>query len=254
MIEKTKVCTQCNTEKLLSRFHRQKTGRFGVNSVCKLCRKEWGETNKNKIKIYAKAYCKVNRGKLRAYSKAYCETNRDKLRVRGRAYYNANKDKARAYRKANKEKKEAYLKANKNKISAQHKIYHEGNKEKRNAFLKEKRKTDLKFKLNGNISEAIRKSLKGNKKGVHWEGLVGYTIEKLKKYLERQFVNGMSWLNYGKWHIDHKIPISVFNFTDPKHSDFKRCWALKNLQPLWAHDNSVKHNKITNHFQPSLLI
>jgi len=54
------------------------------------------------------------------------------------------------------------------------------------------------------------------------------------KNILKTFEPWMSWKNYGKdgWEIDHKIPISVFNFTKPEHRDFKRCWALKNLQPL----------------------
>ena len=64
----------------------------------------------------------------------------------------------------------------------------------------------------------------------------------------------MIWGNYGDWHIDHKIPISAFNFTKPEHEDFKRCWALSNLQPLWAKDNISKNAKLEKHFQPSLAI
>lgn len=69
-------------------------------------------------------------------------------------------------------------------------------------------------------------------------------------------IDGMTWGNYGinGWTIDHKIPISVFNFTSSDHEDFKRCWALSNLQPLWAYDNISKGAKLTKHFQPSLLI
>ena len=64
----------------------------------------------------------------------------------------------------------------------------------------------------------------------------------------------MSWENYGDWHVDHKIPLKVFNFTEAEHVDFKKAWALKNLQPLWAKDNFEKNAKLTKHFQPSLLI
>ena len=32
-------------------------------------------------------------------------------------------------------------------------------------------------------------------------------IETFKKYIEQQFTEGMSWENYGEWHIDHKIPL-----------------------------------------------
>jgi hypothetical protein len=65
----------------------------------------------------------------------------------------------------------------------------------------------------------------------------------------------MSWENHGTvWHIDHIIPKSVFNYTDAEHIDFKRCWALKNLQPLWAGENMSKGDSLVKPFQPSLAI
>ncbi len=105
--------------------------------------------------------------------------------------------------------------------------------------------------LSMNISTAIWASLKGNKGG-HWETLVGYNLEQLKKHLEKQFQPGMTWDNYGEWHIDHKIPKSVFNFSKPEHMDFKRCWALKNLQPMWKNENLSKYNKLSIQFQPNM--
>jgi len=113
-------------------------------------------------------------------------------------------------------------------------------------------KKTIRCRLNQSIKGSIWKSLKSNKAGRPWESLVGYTVVQLKKHLERLFVEGMAWDNYGKWHIDHKIPKSVFNFSKPEDLDFKRCWALENLQPLWARDNINKRDKLTNHFQPSL--
>jgi 5-methylcytosine-specific restriction endonuclease McrA len=64
----------------------------------------------------------------------------------------------------------------------------------------------------------------------------------------------MTWGNYGRhgWHIDHRIPISAFNFKAPTDIDFKKCWALSNLQPLWSHENQKKYNKLLKPFQPSL--
>jgi hypothetical protein len=56
----------------------------------------------------------------------------------------------------------------------------------------------------------------------------------------------------GKIHIDHIIPISVHNFEFPTDIDFKKCWALANLQPMWAMENIIKSNKLSNPFQPSL--
>ena len=125
-------------------------------------------------------------------------------------------------------------------------------KDRRNAIERHAAKTDPKFKLNRNMRRAIHFSLKGNKNGHSWQTLVGYSLEQLKRRLKRQFQPGMTWDNYGEWHIDHKIPISAFNFTKPEHDDFKRCWALKNLQPLWSNKNQIKHAKLSKPFQPRL--
>ena len=111
----------------------------------------------------------------------------------------------------------------------------------------------MKGKLANTMSSRIRKVLKNTKNNYHWESLVGYTACQLKQHLEKQFKEGMTWENYGfyGWHIDHIIPISVFNFSSPDDIDFKRCWALSNLQPLWAKDNIKKHNNLNSSFQPS---
>lgn len=103
------------------------------------------------------------------------------------------------------------------------------------------------FRLHSNVSKLIRSSLK-DKGGRSWEGLVGYTTEELKGHLERQFAPGMSWENYGKWHVDHIIPRASFNFeaANDNDPDFKACWALTNLRPLWASENISKGAKRTH--------
>jgi len=53
----------------------------------------------------------------------------------------------------------------------------------------------------------------------------------------------MTWANYGEWHIDHKRPISSFNIVSVDCKEFGECWALENLQPLWADENLRKSNK-----------
>jgi hypothetical protein len=64
----------------------------------------------------------------------------------------------------------------------------------------------------------------------------------------------MTWGNYGQWHVDHKIPISAFNYETPDDIDFKRCWALKNLRPMWAKENISKGAKLDKPFQPALAL
>jgi hypothetical protein len=121
---------------------------------------------------------------------------------------------------------------------------------------RERKRQDFKFNLHDKVSSAIRASLNGNKNGHGWESLVGYTLDDLKEHLEGLWSPGMNWENYGRygWHIDHIIPISKFNFEKPVDIDFRRCWALSNLQPLWGKINYSKGAKIENDFQPSLTI
>jgi len=110
-------------------------------------------------------------------------------------------------------------------------------------------------KLRRNISRRIHFSLKDGKNGRGWESLVGYTAKRLIRHLERQFEIGMSWENYGAgWHLEHKIPVSAFNFTKTNHLDFRECWSLKNLRPMWAKENLSKGAKIEKPFQPSFQI
>ena len=99
--------------------------------------------------------------------------------------------------------------------------------------------------LRNNISSRIRKTLRCSKlkKGNKTFRLLGYSKYKLKDHLESQFTDGMSWDNIGEWHIDHIRPVASFNFTTTECEDFKKCWALNNLQPLWAFDNMSKGDK-----------
>ncbi len=151
---------------------------------------------------------------------------------------------------------EEYRKKNREKLNEKQKEYQKKNKESYNEYQKkyqkERRKTDPKFRLSQSMSANINQSLKLGKNGRHWEIIVGYTIQDLIKYLEQRFQEGMNWGNYGEWHIDHVIPIAVFNFTKSEHIDFQRCWALSNLQPLWAKENKRKKDKLKLHFQPNL--
>ena len=97
------------------------------------------------------------------------------------------------------------------------------------------------------MSSSVLSSLKFkgiSKNGRHWENIVGWTKEDLKKHIENLFREGMNWDNYGEWHIDHIIPKAFFKFKNTNDVEFKMCWRLDNLQPLWAKDNVSKQSKI----------
>jgi hypothetical protein len=113
-------------------------------------------------------------------------------------------------------------------------------------------KANDKLRLSRNVACSIRNSIFAGKNGRHWESLVDFTLSELMRHIEKRFSAGMTWQNYGQWHIDHKIPVSAFNFSTPEHIDFKRCWSLKNLQPMWAKENISKSDKLEKPFQPFL--
>jgi 5-methylcytosine-specific restriction endonuclease McrA len=116
---------------------------------------------------------------------------------------------------------------------------------KKRYYNKEKQKDRYQNnKVTFNFSRRMRKSLNGIKESKSWENLVNYKLEDLKSHLEKQFKDGMSWENYGKWHIDHIIPISNFTIDSVESEEFKKCWSLNNLQPLWADENIKKSNKM----------
>jgi len=113
----------------------------------------------------------------------------------------------------------------------------------------------LKERIRLSIQAALVRRGSG-KRGRHWEDLVGYKLKELEKHLRSTIPKGYTWRDFldGELWIDHKIPISVFNFTKPGHEDFKRCWALENLQLLPAAENIRKSDRLYKPFQPSLTI
>ena len=104
--------------------------------------------------------------------------------------------------------------------------------------------TDPQFVLRRLISERIRNALRNFKANKYFSSqeLVGCTLLELRQHLESQFTIGMSWQNQGAWHIDHIVPCSSFDLTEP--SEQKKCFHYTNLQPLWAHDNLSKGAKL----------
>lgn len=100
-------------------------------------------------------------------------------------------------------------------------------------------------KLRTYFGSAICHSLQGRKKGgKSWQTILGFTKEQLASHLERQFLKGMAWENYGQWHVDHIRPVASFKFESASDPEFFECWSLTNLRPMWASDNIRKRDKI----------
>jgi len=111
---------------------------------------------------------------------------------------------------------------------------------KLNVRIRSQRKKQMRGRC-GIVSANISQAIKGRLSWDRFKRIVGYEMSELKQHLERQFTKGMSWDNYGEWHIDHIIPKSSFDPDNPE--EIKACWALPNLRPLWAKQNISKGAK-----------
>jgi hypothetical protein len=237
-----KVCTKCKQEKELDCFGSagpSSRAKNGLTSICKPClalqKKAWTAKNKDKVKaINRKQTLKNITGRLSKIQQWHLD-NPERAKAAAKKWRQGARAKETARR---------WVTNNPEAAKAIHQRY------------VAKKRLVPKSKLTDNFRRRINQSLhNGLKARRHLEDLIGYTIDQLVQHIEKQFTNGMSWDNYGTyWHIDHKIPIAVFNYGKPEDIDFRICWSLKNLQPLEATENRKKKDKIDKPFQPSLLL
>lgn len=89
------------------------------------------------------------------------------------------------------------------------------------------------------VRSRIYKALKSNKSRKSME-YVGCDIETFKLHISNQFKEGMTWKNYGEWHIDHIIPIKYEN---PTEEEMIGRLHYLNCQPMWASENISKGNR-----------
>jgi hypothetical protein len=158
--------------------------------------------------IYDKNYKNKNRVKISLLNKIYYIKHKDEIKIQQKEYYTENKEKI--------------IKRDVN-------------------YSRIKYYTDIDFKLRVCLRHRLNSALKGNtKKGKTLE-LLGCSIEFLKGYLAKKFTLGMSWDNYGEWHVDHIKPCVSFDLSKP--SEQRKCFNYTNLQPLWAKDNRIKKDK-----------
>ena len=114
-------------------------------------------------------------------------------------------------------------------------------------WLRRRKASDPVYKLHCRLRSGLYDCLSGRKKNRHTAEYLGCSIEELRTYLEAQFSPGMSWDNYGKWHIDHIRPLHSFDFGSPAGKGLERrlheAWNFSNLRPLWASENIAKGSK-----------
>ncbi len=124
--------------------------------------------------------------------------------------------------------------------------YVSNNKEK----IKEKWKRDgqkINRRIRNSMNKRIKEALfttKNTTKRNHTIEYIGCSFEFFKAWITYQFIDGMSWDNYGKWHFDHVKPCKAFDLSN--EDEQKQCFNWRNIQPLWGKDNHMKGGKINN--------
>jgi hypothetical protein len=120
------------------------------------------------------------------------------------------------------------------------------NREKYNKSRKNWLYKDVSARLADRLRSRIRSVLKvqGAPKFSNLSALIGCSIGALRSHLETKFLPGMSWDNYGQWHVDHIVPCAAFDLSQPEHQ--QTCFHYTNLQPLWGRDN-IRKGKSLRH-------
>jgi hypothetical protein len=155
-------------------------------------------------------------------------------------------------KKRKSENHKKWQKNNRDHLNDYHQKWREKNidkhRENKRNYEKTRKANDPLYKLISNFRTAIYQVLKENRvdKNQSYFDVLQYTPEQLIVHLEKQFTEGITWENYGEWHVDYKLPISSFNIQKMGDSEFMKCWSLENLQPMWGEENIRKSNKIFN--------
>lgn len=216
-----KQCSKCKQWKSTENFCICTANKDGLNHYCRQCQHEYDM--KRRETPYVPNYLQHKDGKK------FCLTC--KTWVSESEFYKSKQSKDGLSSRC-KFCQQKYDKEHKEQIS-----------ERQRKYRLEKIKNPA-FRLSERMSAGMRRALKQNKAGQHWEDLVPYNIEQLRQHLESQFTPEMSWDNMGEyWEVDHIIPQNMFNFTTYKDKDFQICWSLMNLRPLnWLENRQRPKN------------
>lgn len=140
----------------------------------------------------------------------------------------------------------------KTKYFSDSKEWNRNNRDKLRKAARARLQRDPATKMRERMGRSIWRCVKGIRgKSRH----LPYTMEELVTDMRSKFKDNMSFDNYGKWHVDHIIPLKAKNkdgsyywnqeeLADPTSQIFKKAWNLDNLQPLWASENHKKKDKI----------
>lgn len=167
--------------------------------------------------------------------KLYYQKNKERILHNRRLQWKVDKDLL-------KRRNKVYYQRNKSSISKRGKTYYQQNKPRIISRVVEydrrRIKIDINYKLRKRLKARMKLALLRNYISGSAIQLLGCSVHDFRRYLEKKFTAGMSWKNYGLWHIDHIIPCCSFDLT--KIEEQQKCFHYTNQQPLWATDNLRK--------------
>lgn len=251
----SKICTKCKEEKSLNDFSNDKSKKDGKYPSCNKCK--YGNLPNKNIQIKKCILCDKNKsiinfGKEKTNTDGYknrCKEclneianqnrkeNLEKYRNQQLEFYYRHKDEINKKRKDN-----LYKYAE--RIKNYNKQYRIDNKEKIQKYNKEYLKKILTENPNFKIAQSMRRRIREcvKNRSESSKKYIGCSINCLTKWIETQFVEGMTWENYGTiWHIDHVTPCSSFDFSIEEN--IHNCFCWKNVRPSFVVENLTKSNK-----------
>lgn len=127
---------------------------------------------------------------------------------------------------------------NREKARIRGKKHYKANKERWLARARYRWKHDPIYKLRKLVRGRFWLAVKG--KSIKGSGVrnLGCDVPSFKAYIERLFKPGMTWENWGEWHLDHIKPLAAFDLYDDRQ--LLRACHYTNFQPLWATENLRK--------------
>jgi hypothetical protein len=213
-----KTCTLCGVTDETVEFCKNRNN-------CKPCKKtidkKYRENNKEAIKKINKSYYENNKEEIKEYAKKWYSENAERSAPIKKEWYLNNQDIVKKSRQKWKENNKEF------------------NKKYMNEYIKNKYHTNINYRIKTILNKRIRDYIKKDKKTLDY---IGCDIPFLKKWLEYQFDENMSWDNMSSyWEIDHVIPCASFDFSN--NEDIIKCYSWKNLRPLETSENIRKKDK-----------
>ena len=214
-LTKTKSCCHCKLELNVSCFNICKTSKSGYSSKCKECYSKTRSKTKKTV---------IPNTNIKFKICIRCKTNKDTSNFEITSKTNDNyfpyckecTPEKTWTKEKQKESEKKYVSKNIDKI--------------REKWKKQGKKINKRVRdsLNHRISEALQ-TQNLTKRNTTFN-YVGCSRDELKKWFEYIFEDGMSWDNYGEWHIDHVVPCASFDLT--KEDDILKMFFLEKFASM----------------------